>query len=222
MQLGKLYGFKSKQMQSQRVKNAVAHVEKRYEREGAGGSRRSELHREKKSGAGIDVEIDEFTPCLRRMSDGKIVSTRFETIHPNKADFREWQFDWSDRGKAHEFKALYADGDDRIQGMLEYSDVQSDKSVFVHLVESAPFNSPNNPNFTGVKEYNGVGAHLFAEAVKMSYERGYDGYVFFDSKTKLIDYYEKELGAVRIGTTRMFIGGKASRDLYERYYGKRI
>ena len=63
---------------------------------------------------------------------------------------------------------------------------------------------------------------MFAEAVKVSYEKGYDGYVFFDSKTKLIDYYEKELGAVRIGTTRMFIGGKASRDLHERYYGKWI
>ena len=75
-------------------------------------------------------------------------------------------------------------------------------------------------NFGGKKEYNGVGAHLFAEAVKVSYEAGYDGYVFFDAKTKLIDYYESELGAVRISTPRMYIGGRASRRLHDRYYSE--
>lgn len=92
----------------------------------------------------------------------------------------------------------------------------------MRLVESAPFNSPSNTNFAGGKEYNGAGAHLFAEAVNMGYEMGSVGFVFFDSKKKFIDCYESELGAVCVGATCMCIEGKASRHLYERCCGDSI
>ncbi len=43
-------------------------------------AQRGNAQRGVRRGKTVDVEIDEFTPCLRRLSDGAIVQTRFERI----------------------------------------------------------------------------------------------------------------------------------------------
>jgi len=172
----------------------------------------------------INIEIDEFTPCLRRNSDNTIVKTSITQIHPKKKDYKGWLFDWT-KPEKNGFKVyqLLAEGDDRIQGMIAMIAEPNNYAVHIDIVESAPFNNPVSPLFSGQKEYYGVGGHLFAEAVKQSYEAGYDGYVYFDAKTNLIEYYKKELGAEPIveGSNRMFIDGKEAKKLFERYYGER-
>lgn len=133
----------------------------------------------KKASAGVSVDIDEMTPCLRRFSDGLIVQTRFEIVHPEKGDFSNWLFDWTLPEKdGHTVKALYADGDDRVQGLVAYTPIDANTSVFVDTMESAPHNKSRNQSVSGSvpgKEYLGVGAHLIAEAVKVSFEKGYNG-----------------------------------------------
>jgi len=53
----------------------------------------------------------------------------------------------------------------------------------MHLIESNLFNR-------GVKKvYFGVPGNLVAFACKLSFDKGYDGYVSFESKTKLITHY---------------------------------
>lgn len=172
--------------------------------------------------SGLSVEIDEMTPCLRRLSDGAIVQTAFERVHPKKGEYRDWGFDWlTPEGEGNDVFALMADGDDRVQGLLAMRDWPESQAVYVSVVESAPFNNSHNRAVVG-KEYNGVGAHLFAEAVKRSYELGYNGFITFDAKTELVKYYEKELGACQIGSSqRMFIDEGGAKVLYERYYGQK-
>lgn len=64
----------------------------------------------------IDLEIDEMTPCLRRVSDNEIVQTIVKEIKYDKGDFEDWLFDWFKMEKnGYQILALYADGDDRIQ-----------------------------------------------------------------------------------------------------------
>lgn len=61
---------------------------------------------------------------------------------------------------------------------------------------------------------------MFAEAVKQSYAAGYQGVVFFQAKTNLIDYYARELGA-ELSNPRdrlMMIGEEAASKLYGKYY----
>lgn len=132
----------------------------------------------------------------------------------------KWEFDWKTEAlNGYTVMSLKAEGDERVQGLLAFKDTPENQSVFVDLVESAPHNSAHNNNVSG-KEYNGVGAHLFAEAVKKSYELGYNGFIDFFAKTNLVEYYRKELGAKLVaGNQHMVIDEEAARGLYERYYG---
>ena len=94
------------------------------------------------------------------------------------------------------------------------------QAIEVNIVEAAPFNNPHNPNYKE-KEYIGVGGHLFALAVKQSYECGFDGVAFFTAKTNLIDHYKKTLNAIQIGnTSKMFIDERSAKILYENYFKK--
>lgn len=171
---------------------------------------------------GISAEIDELTPCLRRLSDGKIVQTTITRIHPKKKDFSDWMFNWSlPEKKGYQVFQLTAEGDDRVQGLIALKPEKENYAVHVDIVESSPFNTPANPHFEK-KEYAGVGGHLFAEAVRQSYEYGYDGYVYFQAKSGLVKYYQKELNAQVINPRDriMVIDERAAKALYEKYYGK--
>lgn len=153
------------------------------------------------------------------MSDGKIVKTSVKPISPTRSDTKGWEFDWTKPEKdGYDVFALYAEGDNRIQGLV--STQMQKGAVKVGIVESAPFNSRHNIAYSGAKEYTGVGGHLFAEAVKQSYAAGYQGVVFFQAKTNLIDYYARELGA-ELSNPRdrlMMIGEEAASKLYGKYY----
>jgi len=167
------------------------------------------------------IIIDEKTPCLRRLSDGKIVNTSVTRISPSKSGFKDWEFDWTKpEENGYKVFGIKVDGDDRIQGLVATKpDFRDYKAVLVDIVESAPFNNPHN-KLNKVKEYAGVGGHLFAEAVKQSYEYGFDGVVIFRAKTKLVEYYMKELGAVLVNPSdrTMMIDERSAKKLYDRYY----
>lgn len=172
----------------------------------------------------LDLMIDEVTPCLRRVDNGEIVKTKVERVDISQLNLREWEFDWSDASlKECEIYALQVEGDGRIHGLIACFPEDKDyKAVIVQLVEAAPFNNKHNiNNKSGRKEYEGVGAHLFAEAVKQSYAYGFEGYVFFRAKTLLISHYKEELGAEEIDGSKgtMVIRGISAKELYEKYYG---
>ena len=82
----------------------------------------------------------------------------------------------------------------------------------MNLLESAPFNIGKE------KLYEGVAGNLVAYSCKISFQNGFDGYVAFTSKTKLIKHYEETLGAVHIGGQRMVISANAAKLLVERYF----
>ena len=168
-----------------------------------------------------NLDIDELTPCLRRLKDNKIVNTEVFEIKPKKGDFEDWEFDWLlPEETGHTVFALKANGDERIQGLIALKTDSKNNVVHIEIVEAAPFNNPHNKNYVK-KEYNGVGGHLFAEAVRQSYEAGYGGAVYFTAKSDLIEHYQKELGAVLVNPRLriMLIEEEAAENLYNRYYG---
>jgi hypothetical protein len=173
-----------------------------------------------KSGNNAKIEIDELTPCLRRLSDNQIVDTNVFDISPTKKDFKDWEFDWTlPEKQGFTVRALKALGDDRIQGLIALKPDKANYAVQVDIVESAPFNNPHNKQYKN-KEYAGIGGHLFAEAVKESYKQGFDGFVYFKAKTNLVKHYEAELGAVLINPREriMAIDERSAKKLYDRYY----
>ena len=97
-----------------------------------------------------------------------------------------------------------------IQGLLSVT-IESDY-VYMNLLESAPFNIGKN------KLYEGVAGNLVAYACKLSFQKGFDGFVAFTAKTRLIEHYEKTLGAYHFKNQRMILETNASRILVEKYF----
>ena len=97
-----------------------------------------------------------------------------------------------------------------IQGLISL-EVKIDH-VFMHLVESAPFNKGKN------KVYNGVPGNLVAYACKLSFQRGHQGNVSFISKSELIQHYIKTLGAIHFGGRLMIIETQAALKLIDKYF----
>ncbi len=161
----------------------------------------------------IDIEIDEFTPCLRDMKTGRLVDTQYgkTNISSKKAKAlksKGWLFDWS-RYNDHRLIQLNLKGSKEIQGLVTFQDREG--FTFVDLVESAPNNRGTN------KRYAGVGGHLFAIAAEESFKSGNDGYVSFTPKTNLVEYYAKSLGAQMMPNGNMFLDTEASLKLIEVY-----
>ena len=82
----------------------------------------------------------------------------------------------------------------------------------MHLIESAPFNLGMN------KLYVGIPGNLVAFACRISFHRGFEGYVSFTAKTILIEHYQKTLGAKSIGGNLMVINTEAALNLIDKYF----
>jgi hypothetical protein len=99
----------------------------------------------KRDKIGFDIEIDELTNSIKNVISGDSFSTDIARI--TKADLKNisqkegWQFDWKLELKQPErdvFKLTIVNNQSIIQGLISL-EVRSDH-VYMHLVESAPFN----------------------------------------------------------------------------------
>ncbi len=169
------------------------------------------------------VNVDELSPCLRKIGTNELVPTSFELISPSKDEIMDWEFDWTRPERfGYQVFALKAEGDGRIQGLLAMKPDPGNYAVQIDVVEAAPHNSVHNPkNKKHTKEYAGVGGHLFAEAARQSRDYGFDGFVFFKAKGSLVKHYQETLGAILINPRDgiMAIDEKAARRLIQQYYG---
>lgn len=171
----------------------------------------------KKPSNNIDVEIDKLTDCIENVVTGDIFETKVLPV--SKLDLKQvkkgngWKFDWryeSSQSERELCKLTIIGNEDIIQGLISYSD-QNDH-YFMHLIENAPFNQGKN------KIYTGVPGNLVAYLCKRSWDNGYEGFVAFIAKTKLVNHYEKTLGAVHIGGHKMIIFPKEALKLIKKYY----
>lgn len=164
-----------------------------------------------------DFIIDRLTNSILNTVSGDSFQT--EVIRLSKTDLKHiakikgWNFNWKsefDDIKKEVYKLTILNNSNIIQGLLSLS-IEQDH-VFINLLESASFNIGRN------KIYEGVAGNLVAYACKISFQRGFDGYVAFTAKTKLIDHYEKTLGAYHFKNQRMIIETLPARILVEKYY----
>jgi hypothetical protein len=124
-----------------------------------------------------------------------------------------WLFNWKDEYKEPArdvYKLTIVNNPTIIQGLISL-EVKSDH-VYMHLVESAPFNKGKT------KMYSGVPGNLVAFACKLSFQRGHEGNVSFLSKTQLVDHYIKTLGAFHFGGRVMIIETQAALKLINKYF----
>ena len=124
-----------------------------------------------------------------------------------------WNFDWklefNDLQK-EVYKLTIVNNSNIIQGLLSIT-IEQDH-IYMNLLESSPFNIGKN------KLYEGVAGNLVAFACKVSFQKGYDGFVAFNAKTNLIKHYEENLGAYHFKGQRMIIDTDASKNLVKKYF----
>ena len=124
-----------------------------------------------------------------------------------------WNFNWKNEYNdltKEVYKLTILNNSSIIQGLLSIT-IETDH-IFMNLLESAPFNIGKD------KLYEGVAGNLVAYACKLSFQKGFDGFVAFTAKTRLIEHYEKALGAYHFMNQRMILETNASRKLVEKYF----
>lgn len=124
-----------------------------------------------------------------------------------------WNFDWKAEFrdmKKEVYKLTIVNNPSIIQGMLSLT-IEQDH-VFMNLLESAPFNIGKN------KLYEGVAGNLVAYACKVSFQKGYEGFVAFTAKTQLMKHYEETLRAYHFKNQRMIINSEPAKFLVDKYF----
>jgi hypothetical protein len=165
----------------------------------------------------LDFVIDKLTNSIENVQSGDSFPTEISllTVAELKSITKKngWRFNWNNEMKLPErdvYKLTIANNPDIIQGIISL-EVKPDH-VYMHLIESAPFNIGKH------KTYFGVPGNLVAFACKLSFQRGGEGYLSFTAKTKLIDHYIESLGAVHFGGHLMVITTPVALTLINKYF----
>jgi len=165
----------------------------------------------------LDFQVDKLTNSIENVITKDSFKADILPLTPkdlkNTTKKNGWIFNWTDEFKDPDrtvYKLVIVNNVDIIQGLVSLTPTQD--NVFMHLIESAPFNIGKS------KMYEGVSGNLVAFACRQSFFRGTDGYVSFRSKTKLIEHYAETLGAVHHGGHLMIINTNSALRLIEKYF----
>ena len=171
----------------------------------------------KQKNIGLDFIVDKLTNSIQNVVSGDSFATDITLVSvsdlKNVIKKNSWQFDWKFECKQPQrdvYKLTIVNNQTVIQGLISL-EIKSDH-VYMHLVESAPFNKGKS------KVYAGVPGNLVAFACKLSFQRGHEGNVSFFSKSQLVQHYIDSLGALHVGGRIMIIDTKAALKLINKYF----
>ena len=166
---------------------------------------------------GLDFIIDKLTNSIENVISGDSFATEISLLTVSDIKLitpkQNWLFDWKTEFKQPErdvYKLTITNNLNIVQGLIRL-EVKSDH-VYMHLLESNPFNKGIS------KVYSGVAGNLVAFACKLSFQRGHEGNVSFISKTQLIKHYQKTLGAFHYGGRIMIIESQSALRLINKYF----
>ncbi|MDR9487794.1 hypothetical protein [Salibacter sp.] len=161
--------------------------------------------------------VDRLTDSILNTISGDSFQTEISTL--KKSDINHllqndgWKFDWKTEFNdmtREVYKLTIVNNPDIIQGLI--SVYRETDHVFINLLENAPFNIGKK------KLYEGVPGNLVAYACKLSFQIGFEGFVAFTAKSKLIKHYEDTLGAYHFKNQRMIIPTEAAKNLVIKYF----
>lgn len=165
----------------------------------------------------LDFIIDKLTNSIENINSGDSFPTEVALLNAVElkkiTKKKSWNFNWKNEFKNPKneiYKLTISNNPTIIQGLVSF-EIKSDH-VFMNLIESAPFNIGKN------KTYLGVPGNLIAFVCKVSFQRGFDGFVSFIAKTQLIEHYEASLGAYHFGKQLMIINNVAALTLIGKYF----
>ncbi|MEO6582723.1 MAG: hypothetical protein ABIO05_00270 [Ferruginibacter sp.] len=171
----------------------------------------------KRNETGLDFDIDILTNSIRNTVSGDSFQT--EVLRLTKADLKQitkkkgWNFNWKfelNNNAREVYKLTIVNNPDIVQGLISFT-INTDH-IYMDLLENAPFNLGRS------KLYEGVAGNLVAYVCKISFQYGFNGYVSFTAKTRLIEHYQKTLNAITFGGQLMIINTLAADTLVDKYF----
>jgi hypothetical protein len=165
--------------------------------------------------ARISQRVDKLSNSIVNRISGDSFDT--DVIELQTADLKNlkkgWKFDWKkETSTGNVYKLVIRITPEVIQGLISLID--KGDHIYMNLIETARHNFGKN------KSYEGVVGNLVAFACQQSFNRGYDGMVVFEAKTKLIEHYKQTLNAQMITSNRMYISTKTAKFLIDKYFNK--
>lgn len=128
----------------------------------------------------FEIEIDKLTRSIENAITGDCFKTEMReltSIDIRKLKTNDWLFKWKTEAKKVDqlvYKLIIIDNPGILQGLISLQD--RGDHIFMSLIESNKFNR-------GAKKvYLGVPGNLVSFACKISFEKGYKGYVSFESR----------------------------------------
>ncbi|HYV93746.1 MAG TPA: hypothetical protein VE978_18365 [Chitinophagales bacterium] len=118
---------------------------------------------------------------------------------------KNFTFDWiKELSRASVFKIISEENPEIVQAFFSFK--IDDDFIYMSLLERA--------NYKSLKVYDGITELAFGFVCKMSFEKGFDGYVSFQPKTVLAGYYQQLLNARSIGgSQQMYLNTEAAEKL---------
>lgn len=183
---------------------------------------------DKSKGNGIiNIEFDEFVPCLKDAETGEIFQTEVRELTKSEySRFKEadgWNIDWSDIPDGEQVLGVYLKNDTEPQGLIA---IRKDKGgVYLSYASTAPINNKLLNN--GKQKFIGVGGHLFAAAIEESVKAGNEtGCIYgYAANQEVLNHYIENFGAVHMPITHEYqfiIDGEAAEQILSKYNFERI
>ena len=183
---------------------------------------------DKSKGNGIiNIEFDEFVPCLKDAETGEIFQTEVRELTKSEySRFKEadgWNIDWSDIPDGEQVLGVYLKNDTEPQGLIA---IRKDKGgVYLSYASTAPINNKLLNN--GKQKFIGVGGHLFAAAIEESVKAGNEtGCIYgYAANQEVLNHYIENFGAVHLPITHEYqfiIDGEAAEQILSKYNFERI
>ena len=175
----------------------------------------------------INIEFDEFVPCLKDAEIGEIFQTEVRELTKSEySRFKEadgWNIDWSDIPDGEQVLGVYLKNDTEPQGLIA---IRKDKGgVYLSYASTAPINNKLLNN--GKQKFIGVGGHLFAAAIEESVKAGNEtGCIYgYAANQEVLNHYIENFGAVHLPITHEYqfiIDGEAAEQILSKYNFERI
>lgn len=157
-------------------------------------------------------------------SGGKIPAVVEVATEQDLAASKDWQTNWNTPFAVElpNKVALHQVDDGELLGLMSYELDTAALAVEVIYVESARHSNANLLHAGGRrKRYVGIAKALFAYAIQVSFDHGFDGVLYFRAKTtELVEYYAQEFGAIapmRYDPFRMIILEEAAAKILSDY-----
>lgn len=168
----------------------------------------------------INIRNDKLTRSIENSITGDTFKTLVVELAPTdkkKLTKANWLFDWKAEAEMHDRitdKLVIVGNETTIQGLVSLQD--RNDHIFMPLIESAKFNRGAKKMFMGVP------GNLVAFACKYSFNMGYEGFVSFESNTKLVEHYCNSLGAHVLFGNIIAIDTLAAAKLVKQYFPENV